>query len=51
MYSAIYRKLLGGKFAKFIQVAVLMIAFVSLLFFVVFPLVDTYLPEDPSING
>jgi hypothetical protein len=51
MYSLLYNKLPGGKLAKLLQVFVLMAAFVALLFFVIFPLVDTYLPEDPSLNG
>jgi hypothetical protein len=51
MYSALYRRLPGGKVAKFLQVAALAAAFVALLFFVIFPLVDSYIPEDPSING
>ncbi len=51
MYSALFRKLPGNKFLKFIQLAIIAIAFVSLLFFVIFPFVDSILPEDPSVNG
>jgi hypothetical protein len=51
MYSALYRRLPGGKVAKLLQVAALTSALLALLFFAIFPLVDSYFPEDPSING
>lgn len=51
MYSLLYNKLPGGKIVKLLQVLVLLAGFISLLFFVIFPLVDTYLPEDPALNG
>lgn len=51
MYSALFRRLPGGNVAKVIQVIALVAGLVSFLFFVAFPLVDSYIPEGPSING
>lgn len=51
MFSLLYNKLPGGKVAKWAQLAVILVAVVALLFFVIFPAVDTLIPEDPSING
>jgi hypothetical protein len=51
MYSALYRRLPGGKVAKLLQLAALTAALLAFLFFVAFPIVDSYIPEDPSING
>jgi len=51
MYSALYRKLRGGKFLKTLQMIGFALAFVALLFFVIFPLVEPLFTEDPSING
>lgn len=51
MYSLLFSKLRGGNLAKVLQILLLVIGFIALLFFVVFPTVDTLIPEDPSING
>lgn len=51
MYAAIYRKLPGGPVIKSLCLLAIFSAVVSVLFFVVFPLVETFVAEDPSING
>lgn len=51
MYSLLYSKLRGGKVAKFLQLLMLVTAFIAFLFFVAFPAINTLIPEDPSING
>lgn len=51
MYAAIFRLLPGGRLAKAIQFALIVLGFVALLFFVVFPFIETLIPEDPSLNG
>ncbi|MEN9992633.1 MAG: hypothetical protein RLY83_203 [Actinomycetota bacterium] len=51
MFSLLYKKLPGGKVAKMAQMVTIILAFVAVLFFVVFPAVDPLIPEDPSING
>jgi hypothetical protein len=51
MYSALFRKLPGGKFAKTVQLVLLAMIVVSILFFLVFPAVDALISEDPSINA
>jgi len=44
MYAALYRLLKGGRFAKFIQLAILLATALALLFFVIFPLVENLVP-------
>lgn len=51
MYAAIFRLLPGGRLAKAIQFALIVLGFVALLFFGVFPFIETLIPEDPSLNG
>lgn len=51
MYSYLYSKLYGGKVAKVLQLIGLGLAVVALLFFVIFPAVESLITEDPSING
>lgn len=51
MFSLLYNKLPGGKVAKWAQIALIFLTVIAILFFVVFPAVDTLIPEDPSING
>lgn len=51
MYSLLYSKLRGGKLAKFLQLLLLGSAFIAFLFFVAFPSIDSWIPEDPSIDG
>ena len=51
MYQLLYRKLPGGKFAKFLQMTVLLAVVVATLFFVVFPFVDSILQQEPAVNG
>lgn len=51
MYSLLYRALPGGKLAKLLQLTVLALAVVALLIFLVFPWLDSIVPEGPSING
>lgn len=51
MYSLLYRKLPGGKFAKFMQLLLLATGFIAFLFFIAFPELASLIPEDPSING
>lgn len=50
MYSLLYRSLPGGKLAKWLQLIVLALAVVAILLFLVFPWLDSVVPEDPSIN-
>ncbi len=50
MYSALYRKLPGGPVIKTLCLVAIFSAVVSVLFFVVFPLVETVFAEDPSLN-
>jgi hypothetical protein len=51
MYSLLYRNLPGGKVTKVFLLIALAVAALALLFFLVFPFVDSLMPEDPSING
>lgn len=51
MYSALYRKLPGGPVIKSLCLLAIFSAVVSALFFVVFPLVETLIAEDPSLNA
>lgn len=51
MYSLLYRKLPGGKLAKFLQLLGLAVIVLAALIFVVFPFVDTILPQEPEFNG
>jgi hypothetical protein len=51
MYSALYRKLPGGRVIKTLCLVALVSAAVSFLFFVVFPFVETFVAEDPSIDA
>jgi hypothetical protein len=51
MYSLLYRILPGGKVTKVLLLIALAAAVLALLFFLVFPIVDSLIPEDPSING
>ncbi|WP_199849772.1 hypothetical protein [Blastococcus sp. Marseille-P5729] len=44
MYSWIWRKLPGGTGAKAAQALVLFLLVVALLFFVIFPLIEPYMP-------
>lgn len=46
MYSWIWRHLPGPTAAKLLQALVLFLAMVALLFFVVFPWAEPYLPFD-----
>ena len=50
MYSVLYRKLPGGPVIKALCLLAIFSAVVSVLFFVVFPLVETFVAEDPSLN-
>jgi hypothetical protein len=40
----------GGRLAKALQMTFLLAGFVSLLFFLVFPVVDSLIPEDPALD-
>jgi hypothetical protein len=51
MYSALYRILPGGRIIKTLCLVAIACAGVSVLFFVVFPLVETFVAEDPSIDA
>ena len=51
MYEALFAKLPGGRIAKFLQFTVILAAFISLLFFVIFPFVENLIAEDPALNG
>ncbi len=51
MYSALFRLLPGNFVLKVLQVVVLLAFVVSVLFFIVFPFVETLFPEEPSVNG
>lgn len=51
MYSALFRKLPGGPVIKTLCLLAILSTVVSVLFFVVFPLVETLVAEDPSLNG
>ena len=44
MYSWIWRTLPGGTAAKAVQSIILFLAVVALLFFVVFPWIEPYMP-------
>ncbi|WP_194291492.1 hypothetical protein [Cumulibacter manganitolerans] len=44
MYAWIWRRLPGGTAAKVAQAALLVLAVVALLFFVVFPWIEPHLP-------
>ena len=46
MYVWIWRRLPGGTWAKVAQVVLILVALVALLFFVVFPWAEPYLPFD-----
>lgn len=51
MYSALFRLLPGNFAIKVLQLVFLFLLVVAALFFVVFPFVETLIPEEPSLNG
>jgi hypothetical protein len=51
MYVWLWRHLPGPTAAKLLQALMLVLAVVALLFFVVFPLLEPYLPFDRVTSG
>lgn len=51
MYSALFRALPGNKILKSLQLVVLAGIAVLILFTLVFPVIESLIAEDPSING
>jgi hypothetical protein len=51
MFSLLYKKLPGGRLAKGLQVIAIVAVVVAFLFFGAFPLFDSLLVQDPSIDG
>lgn len=50
MYELLYRLLPGGRVAKVIQLILLAGIVLALLIFVIFPMVDSLIPQEPAIN-
>jgi len=50
MFDALYRKLPGGRFLKWLQIFALATVSVFILFTLVFPLVETLIAENPALN-
>jgi TM2 domain-containing membrane protein YozV len=46
----LYRSLPGGRIAKALQMFVILAGLVGLLFLVIFPYVDSLIPEDPALD-
>lgn len=51
MYSALFRALPGSRLWKIIQMVILAALVLVLLFGVVFPAVETIIPQEPALNG
>jgi hypothetical protein len=51
MYAALYRKLPGGPVLKSLCLVAILAAVVAALFFFVFPMIETLIAEDPSVDG
>jgi hypothetical protein len=50
MYSALYRRLKGGRFAKVTQMILIFAIAISFLIFVAFPYLDSLITTDPIVN-
>jgi hypothetical protein len=51
VYGWLWRRLPGGPVARFVQLALLVVAVSLLLWFVVYPWASVHLPVDPSGLG
>ncbi|MFM2024905.1 MAG: hypothetical protein RLZZ56_918 [Actinomycetota bacterium] len=51
MYSALFRALPGNKILKSLQIVALAGIGVLILFTLVFPVIESFMAEDPLING
>lgn len=51
MYALLYRKLPGGRFAKIFQMLILLGLALAFLSFVLFPYIDSVLPQEPAVNA
>jgi hypothetical protein len=51
MYAALYRRLPGNRFLKWLQLLLLAVSVIILLIFVAFPIIESLISEDPSLNG
>jgi len=51
MYAALYRKMPGGPLLKTLCLMGIFVLVVAILFSFVFPGVETFLAEDPSVDG
>lgn len=50
MYSALYRRLKGGRFAKVAQMILIFAIAIAFLLFVAFPFLDSLITTDPIVN-
>jgi hypothetical protein len=50
MYSALYKRLKGGRFAKVTQMVLIFAIAIAFLFFVAFPFLDSLITTDPIVN-
>jgi len=51
MYAALYRWLPGNRLLELVLLLVLALAVLAVLFFFVFPMIETFIAEDPSVDG